>query len=73
MGATDLRGADDWLWRRTQPVWLWGLFLGWIGVVVVSMRTRGARQEIKREEEQREEEETGEDAETRKLRKFGLE
>jgi hypothetical protein len=60
--------------RRYQ--WLWGFFLGWIGVLIVWALTRAERQRIRREEERREEEsleeETGEDAETRKLRRHGL-
>jgi len=61
--------------RRHQ--WLWGFFLGWIGVLIVWASTRGERRRITREERQREEQEleeqTGEDAETRKLRQYGLE
>lgn len=55
---------------------LFGVVLGWIGAAIVALLTQRERQErrrIKAEQESREEElETGQDAETRKLRKFGL-
>jgi hypothetical protein len=56
---------------RKYP-WLWGLFLGWIGVLIVATLTRGTRDRMKREEAAAEEAESGEDIETQKLRKFGL-
>jgi hypothetical protein len=56
---------------RKYP-WLWGLLLGWIGVLIVAIVTRDKRDQIRREKAAAEEAEAGEDIETEKLRKFGL-
>jgi hypothetical protein len=56
---------------RKYP-WLWGLLLGWIGVLIVAALTRQKRDQITREQAAAEEADSGEDIETEKLRKFGL-
>jgi len=56
---------------RRYP-WLWGLLLGWIGVLIVATLTRDTRDRIERERAAAEEAESGEDLEAQKLRKFGM-
>jgi hypothetical protein len=55
-----------------KNAWLWALVLGWIGVLIVAIKTGPARQQRIREEAAREEVVSGEDEETRKLRTYGL-
>jgi hypothetical protein len=63
--------------RAQRWTWLAGFTLGWIGALLVLGLTRKVRRQLRFEQQQREEArdlaETGMDAETRKLRAYGLE